>query len=179
MTQSGPSLRLIDKPVEVSTMINRILAILSIFFIFCFGDALACSCLSKGNFIDYASQSKGVIRARIVSYGDRLSHGETLFESMSVDVVSVVKGNLSFESIVLLGDPGHLCREYVDSRHFKIGKEFLIALHGDEAVQPFGGCGEAWLEIDSGVAKGRDWASGEPREYSLPLQDLLETLSQD
>jgi len=160
-------------------MISRTLAILLIFFVFCFGDAFACSCLSKGSFVDYASQSKGVIRARIVSYGERLSHGETLFESMSVDVVSVVKGSLNFESIVLLGDPGHLCRDYVDSRLFEIGKEFLIALQGDEAVQPFGGCGEAWLEIDSGIAKGHDWVDGQLLEYSLPLQDLLKTLSQD
>ena len=160
-------------------MINRILTTLLILFVFCIGDAVACSCSSKGHFVDYASQSKRVIRARIVSYGERLSHGETLFESMSVDVVSVVKGSLSFKSIVLLGDSGHLCRDYVDSRHFEIGKEFLIALHGDEAIQPFGGCGEAWLEIDSGVAKGRDWVDGELREYALPLQDLLKTLSQN
>lgn len=160
-------------------MINRTLTTLLIFFVVCIGHAFACSCLSKGKFVDYASQSKGVIRARIVSYGERLSHGETLFESMSVDVVSIVKGSLGFKSIVLLGDPGHLCRDYVDSRHFEIGKEFLIALHGDEAVQPFGGCGEAWLEIDNGVAKGRDWVDGDLREYSLPLHDLLKTLSQD
>jgi len=135
--------------------------------------------MSKGRFVDYASESAGVIRAKIVGYGNRLSHGETLYESMSVEVVSVVKGSLRFGSIVLLGDPGHLCRDYVDSSQFQIGKEFLIALHGDEAVQPFGGCGEAWLEIDGGVAKGRDWEDGETREYSLPLQDLLKTLGRN
>jgi len=87
-----------------------------------------------------------------------------------------VKGSLQLDSIVLMGDPGFLCRDYVDSRNFVIGKEYLIALHGDEAVQPFGGCGEAWLEIDDGVAKGREWTAGESKKYSLPLQDLLKSL---
>lgn len=124
-------------------MINYTLAVLLAFFSFGFGEAFACDCTSKGAFAEYASKSKGVIRARIASYGEQLSYGETLFENMSVDVVSVEKGSLSFKSIVLLGDPGNLCRDYVDSARFEIGKEFLIALHGDEAVQPFGGCGEA------------------------------------
>ena len=163
-------------PIRASVMINRFFVVITILFAISCSEASACSCMSKGSFVEYANQSEGVIRARIVSYGERLSHGETLFESMSVEVIAVVKGNLQFESIVLMGDPGHLCRDYVDSRNFVIGREYLIALHGDEAVQPFGGCGEAWLEIDNGVANGRIWVEGELQEYSLPLQDLLKSL---
>jgi len=119
--------------------------------------ALACSCISKGNFIEYANQSEGVIQAKVVSYGDKLSHGETLYDS-------------------LMGDPGHLCRDYVDSKIFVIGKEYLIALHGNDAVQPFGGCGEAWLAINNGVAEGHIWAEGRPQKYTLPMPKLLKTL---
>jgi hypothetical protein len=157
-------------------MINRFFVVITIIIAISCSAALACSCASKGNFIEYASKSEGVIRARIVSYGKRLSHGETLFESMSVEVVAVVKGRLQFESIVLMGDVGFLCRESVNSRNFVIGREYLIALHGDEAVQPFGGCGEAWLEIDDGVAVGHTWTEEGQQKYSLPLQDLLKSL---
>jgi hypothetical protein len=135
--------------------------------------------MSKGSFVEYADQSAGVIRAKVVSYGEQFSRGETLFDSMTVEVVAVVKGNLEFDSIVLLGDPGHLCREYVDSRNFEIGKEYLIALHGDEAVQPFGGCGEAWLEIRDDVALGRVWEDSGARNYSLALQDLLKNIQSE
>lgn len=176
MTQSSHPLRLIDKPVEIAVMTNRLSIFLAILVALSTSEATACSCASKGSFVEYAKQSEGVIRARIVSYGKKLSHGETLFDSMSVEIIAVLKGGLRFETIQLMGDPGHLCRDYVDSRIFVVGKEFLIALHGDEAVQPFGGCGEAWIELAGGVAKGVNWADGEPREYSMQLDDLLQAL---
>ena len=176
MTQSGRSLRLIDRPVKTAVMTNRLFIVFAIFVALSISEATACSCASKGSFVEYAKQSEGVIRARIVSYGKKLSHGETLFESMSVEIIAVLKGRLQFESIQLMGDPGHLCRDYVDSRIFVVGKEFLIALHGDEAVQPFGGCGEAWIELAGGVAKGVHWEDGEQRKYSLQLDDLLKVL---
>lgn len=155
---------------------NRITLLFAILFALGTGEASACSCMSKGSFVDYARQSQGVIRARVVSYGHKLSHGETLYESMTVEVVAVLDGNYRFKSVRLLGDPGHLCRDYVNSETFVIGSEFLIALHGDELVQPFGGCGEAWLKLDGNVARGVDWTSGEPRTYSIPLGDLPEIL---
>jgi hypothetical protein len=176
LTQSRRSLRLIDMPIRASVMINRFIIFVSILAAFSSSEATACSCMSKGNFVEYANQSEGVIRAKIVGYGNQLSHGNSLFESMSVEVIAVVKGNLQFESIVLLGDPGHLCRDYVDSRNFVIGEEYLIALHGDEAVQPFGGCGEAWLKIRDDVAVGYVWTDGEPQKYSVSLQDLLNSI---
>ena len=158
-------------------MIYRIVLIAAAVFVVAqSGDALACSCMSKGSFVEYVKQSDGVIRARVAGYGDKLSHGETLFESMTVDVVTVLKGDLRFESITLLGDPGFMCRDYVDSRNFVIGKEYLIALHTDESTQPFGGCGEAWLKLDDGIASGHQWNDGEWQEYSIPLVELLENL---
>ncbi len=142
-------------------------------------EAVACSCAWQGTFVDYARQSEGVIRARVVSYGDKLTHGDTLFESMTVDVVTVLKGDLQYESIELLGDPGFLCRDYVDSRVFVIGREYLIALHGDARVQPLGGCGEAFLAIVDGVVKGYDWTDAGNEEYSMPLDDMLDMLNAD
>lgn len=146
------------------------------FLAFCCGQAMACSCTSKGDFIQYANQSEGVIRAKIAGYGDPLTHGESLYESMIVEVIDVIRGGLEFESIVLLGDPGNLCRDYVDSNKFIIGKEYFIALHGNESTQPFGGCGEAWLSINDGVAEGQTWEMGELRKYTVPISILLESV---
>lgn len=157
-------------------MINRFIVFVFVLAAISCSEAKACDCLSKGSFVEYAIQSEGIIRAKVVSFGEPLSHGETLFDSMSVEVIAVVKGSLQFESIVLMGDPGLLCREYVDTRNFVIGKEYLIALHGDESIQPFGGCGEAWVEVDDNVVEGRIWTDGVPQPYSLPLQDLLKSL---
>ena len=138
--------------------------------------ASACSCAYKGDFLDYASVSASVVHARVVRFGGKLSHGETLYESMVVEVISVVTGNLEFDSLTLMGDPGLLCREYVDSRNFVIGKEYLIALHGNEAVQPFGGCGEAWLAVSGEFVEGRSFKEDGFKNYSLSIAEVLESL---
>ena len=157
-------------------MLIRISCVVAVFIALSFTEAAACSCASKGSFVEYAQKSEGVIRAKIISHGKKLSHGETLHDSMSVEVVAVLKGDLRFDSIELAGDPGFMCRDYVDSKIFVIGKEFLIALHGDEAEQPFGGCGEAWVEIVGDSAKGYKWVDGEVRQYSIPLDGLSKKL---
>jgi len=157
-------------------LITRFVVVLAAFLVFSVNLALACSCASKGAFLEYAKQSAGVIQARVVSFGDKLGHGETLHESMVVEVVSVVTGDLKFDSILLMGDPGHLCREYVDSRNFIIGRSYLIALHGDEAVQPFGGCGEAWVAVNGKSVEGHSYTEGEYKKYSLPMTEVLDVL---
>lgn len=157
--------------------IGRSAVVFILFFVAGSNVAFACSCAYKGDFLDYAHVSAGVIHARVVSFGDRLDHGETLYESMVVEVVSVVTGKLKIDSVVLMGDPGLLCLEYVDSRNFQIGNEYLIALHSDEAVQPFGGCGEAWMAVDGDLATGHSFSDGGYRQYSLPLAEAIEKLT--
>ena len=98
---------------------------------------------------------------------------------MVVEVVSVVSGVLQHDSVVLMGDPGHLCREYVDSRNFGIGNEYLIALHGDEAVQPFGGCGEAWMAVDGELAIGHSFTDDGYRKYLLSIAEVIDKLKGD
>ena len=157
-------------------MTYRSLFFLTLFVVVSFKPALACSCLWRGDFVEYAEQTEGVIQARIVSYGDPLSHGEALYDSMIVEVVAVIKGNFKYKTLKLLGDPGHLCRDYVDSRAFAIGKEYLIAIHGDEAEQPFGGCGEAWLALNDGIAEGRKLTESGQQRYTIPMSELLTKL---
>jgi len=88
--------------------------------------ATACSCRYAGEFKEYTSKRGGVIRGKIISYGPKLSHGKTLYESMVVEIIDVIKGNYSKKSLTLLGDPGHLCRAYVNSERFAIGTEYFF-----------------------------------------------------
>ena len=158
-------------------MLNRCVVIIAAVLSLWTVEAIACSCASRGDFIQYAQGSERVITARVVSLGAKLSHGETLHASMTIEVLAALKGKLSVESIELLGDPGFLCRDYVDSRIFVVGREFVIALHGDEAVQPFGGCGEAWLELLGDLAKGYKLVDGKSRPYTIELDDLANRIN--
>ena len=157
--------------------VNHAAIIFGALLVFGGSPALACSCMSKGQFLEYAEQGAGVIHARVVRYGDKLSHGETLYDRMVVEVVAVITGGFELDSLILMGDPGHLCREYVDSRNFVIGNEYLIALHGNEPVQPFGGCGEAWLAVKDESVEGYAFVEGGYRKYSRPLAEVLEALN--
>ena len=156
--------------------VGRSVAVLAALLVVVSNQALACSCVYQGDFLDYANASAGVIHARVVKFGDKLSHGETLHASMVVKVVSVITGELEFETLVLMGDPGFLCRDYVDSRNFRIGEEYLIALHGIEAVQPFGGCGEAWVAVQGELVVGRSFTADGYRKYSLAMAEVLDGL---
>ena len=159
-------------------MFSRFSVVLSVLFVFLSAQAWACSCAYRGDFVDYAKGSEGVIHAKIKRYGKKLSHGETLYSSMVVEVVAVITGGLEHDSITLLGDPGFLCRDYVDSQNFVIGAEFLIALHSTDARQSFGGCGEAWVVLDNDTIRGRSWATKGFRNYSLSLTELITQLQQ-
>lgn len=159
-------------------MSRPLAAILAGFVTLASNIAIACSCMAIGTFEGYARGSAAVIHARVKSLGPRLSHGETLHESMRVEVVSVIAGNLDHDTVMLLGDPGFMCRDYVDSRIFVIGSEFLIALHNDAAEQPFGGCGEAWVVVNGDRVEGAAYTEGGREKYSLPLKDVIATLSQ-
>ena len=157
-------------------LISRFSTVLAAVVIFGGNSAWACSCAYKGDFLDYAAASSAVVHARVVKFGDRLSHGETLYASMVVEIVFVVTGDFELDSLVLMGDPGLLCREYVDSRNFVIGNEYLIALHGNEAIQPFGGCGEAWLAVSGKFVEGRSLKEDGLKKYSLSMTDVLGNL---
>lgn len=162
------------------TMKTRIekLSIILLLIALCFpGISMACSCVYVGEFIKYTSGGHGVIHARIKSYGPRLAHGNTLHESMTVEVVEVIRGNYTGEELVLLGDPGHLCRAYVDSGRFEVGSEHLISIAGEEAIQPLGGCGESSVIIKGDFVEGVELTDSGFEPYTLKIRDLLNLLA--
>lgn len=140
---------------------------------------MACSCLYQGEFKEYATKRDGVIRARIMSYGSKLSHGETLYESMIVEVTDVIKGNYSKSSLTFLGDPGHLCRAYVNSKRFTLGSEHLFSIVSSEKdSQPLGGCGESSVAIKGESVEGYKQTKDGYKAYSLKIVDIIKFLQQ-
>lgn len=142
------------------------------------GISMACSCAYAGKFVEYALDGKGVVRAKIKNYGPRLSHGKTLYESMTVEVTQVVKGNYKAAELTLLGDPGHLCRAYVDSQRFEIGSEHFFAILDDDSRQALGGCGESSVIIKDDLVEGRELTDKGFKLYTLKVSELVEALKE-
>jgi hypothetical protein len=118
----------------------------------------ACSCLWSGPFTKVMLDRELVIRVEVTKLGGKLPHGETLHKSMTVTVKEVLKGKTDLSSIEVLGDPGHLCLVYIDTRHFQVGREYLLALSdpmGDEA--PLRSCGEHWVAVNKDKVEGVEW----------------------
>lgn len=135
----------------------------------------ACSCLYMGKFIDYTG-GRGIIKARVKQYGAKLSHSETLYEHMTVEVMDVIDGKYKRNEIIFLGDPGNLCRAYVDSDRFPIGSKHLISISSSKHIQALGGCGESAVAINDGKVWGGEIVNGKYEKYSIELDEYLELL---
>ena len=144
-------------------------------FVFSSQTTFACSCMYAGKFIEYTSNG-GIVRANVKELGSKLSHGDTLYESMTVEVSEVIKGQYNKKEITFLGDPGHLCRAYVDSERFKIGSEHLISISNNDPIQPLGGCGESAVVIKDGKVQGVEIIDKRYESYSIDLKDYLKML---
>jgi len=139
--------------------------------------SLACQCMYAGKFSEYTSHEDiGIVRAKVMSYGAQLSFGSTLYESMAVEVLEVIKGKYSHRDLYLLGDPGNLCRDYVDSKRFSIGSEHFISIANQKLVQPLGGCGESSVIIQDGRVNGIVIENEKYIQYSADLDEFIEEI---
>ncbi len=137
---------------------------------------MACSCAYMGKFIEYTSGGNGVIHARIISYGPGLTHGNTLYENMVVEVIEVIKGKYTGQKLIFLGDPGHLCRAYIDSEKFAVGSEHFISISSEESIQALGGCGESSVIIKGDFIEGIELIDNSYEPYILKVHDLVKLL---
>lgn len=137
----------------------------------------ACSCMDAGDFTEY-SKGQTVIRGKVNSYGPRLNHGETLYETMTVNIDKLIQGSFSHSTIEFIGDPGHLCLTYVDSDAYLIGSEHLFTVFSDDEKQGLGGCGEVSVLIVDGKVKGGKFdAKGNWVGYSIEYNKFVESLT--
>ena len=139
----------------------------------------ACTCIYGGEFSKY-SKEQTVIKGKVESYGPKLSHGQNLYETMTVSVGKVVQGSFSYPTIELIGDPGHLCLTYVDDETYPLGSEHLFIVLPEEKKQGLAGCGEVSVLIDGNVVKGRKLNDAEDQwiQYSEDYDKFIQALTE-
>ena len=137
------------------------LYISSIFLIFSFNLAFACTCGSNKSFLRTISNAKVIALIKVnhfLNY-DRIQDQDTPL-SMEVEIIEIYKGELISQKIEVWGDNGVLCRPYLDTV-FEEGKYYIIGLysaldgrkgyvHKDERTEDFAisSCGYYWLNVD-------------------------------
>ena len=138
----------------------------------------ACSCNYQGDMETY-SQGKTVIKATIIAYGPRLKHGETLHEDMMVEIIQVIKGEYTAKRLKLLGDPGWMCRGYIDSERFPLGSTHLFMTYGNETEQALIGCGESTVRVKGGKITTTKMIDYEPFSTTYDYETYIDLLTTD
>ena len=136
----------------------------------------ACTCLDRGKFKKY-SKEQTVVRATVINYGPKLSHGKTLYATMKVTVSEVIKGSYEFDSINFTGDPGHLCLTYIDSDIYSLGSEHLFIASSVGVDQGLAGCGEVSVSIADGKIHGAWWHREKWSEYSMDYDKFIRKIT--
>ncbi len=116
---------------------------------------LACDCDWNGPFVTVVNDPDIlVLHARIKEYRNFNKDAYETHKSMIVEVLDVFKSQIEEKEIEIWGDNGILCRPYVNQ--FPIGTEWLLGIQRDaDGIFSISICGEYWLEVQNGVAKGR------------------------
>ncbi|MFN3199026.1 MAG: hypothetical protein ACE366_11565 [Bradymonadia bacterium] len=140
--------------------------------------AFACDCGYGGSFEELASKGDLAIRAKVLSYGPWKNevHGTTIYRTMDVQVLDVLKGESQRKRIRLMGDDGRLCRPYITTERFPIGSEMLFVLDQSRGFPiPISNCGEFWLQVKDG--RVNTCRKGGKQDCStLPVADLVKRL---
>lgn len=170
----------------------------------------ACSCDWGGNFIKAATSGELVIKGKVVKRTYHLENGKRyndlreateasivndpdnvndLGESITVEIIEIIRGTEVRKTIEIFNTNGADCRESI--RHFKLGKTYILSTYkstGRGATLPnetsndfaIHGCAEHWLEFipDSNRVKGRIYGkSSRKKTITLPYEKLLKALA--
>ena len=126
----------------------------------------ACDCEWAGNFLEMASTSEVVALVKVKKYNNffQFTGGLTTDEhqqplSATFEIVELLRGDEQRTVIEVFGDPGNLCRPYID--YLKDGSYYVVALNKSEGINHGNGiietqndyflwnCGEYWISYDS------------------------------
>lgn len=133
--------------------------------------AMACTCMYGGKFEIYSSSNPVIVRGTILSYGAKLRTNDRYFETVTIEISDIVKGNFQHSRVELQGDTGMSCFKYISSAAYPIGSEHLFSLSSNEPLQPLWGCGESSVQISGSVAEGIDGNGG--GFYKIDLNELI------
>ena len=131
---------------------------------------MACTCMYGGEFREYSQANPVIVKAKVSSYGERLRNNGSYFETMTVEVIEVIKGSIEHAQIELQGDTGMSCFRYISSGVYPISSEHLFSLSNIESTQPLWGCGESSVRIEGSFAEG----VGRDGYYKIELDELIE-----
>ena len=133
---------------------------------------LPCSCNFMGNFLKATSQADIVAIIRIKDYGDYFklegASPQTINQplSVTVEIVSVLRGLEDRKEVKIFGDDGVLCRPYINV--FKKDRYYVVGLYKCGNADREGiketpndyqtsACGEFWIDYnpDNKTVRGR------------------------
>jgi len=143
--------------------------------------ARACQCAWNGAFLVVAPNAPLIVRGRVTGHLDR--RGGSPF-AMQVEILEVLKGQMSGRLLRVAGDEGWLCRPSVS--RFPVGTEWVLALDGpgSKPAMTLGHalsiCGQYWLRVDGERVIG----PAEPGQdagttHAMPLAELRRRLREE
>ena len=138
----------------------------------------ACLCQQNGTFSEFSefSEHNAIIRGKIKSYGSKLVNTATTFETMNVVVIETIKGDISHDEIIFVGDLGADCLLSITSSEFPLGSEFLFIVVPKAKIQGLTSCGETFLRIREGRVYGMHVKDENWTPYSHEYVDFLASL---
>ena len=135
----------------------------------------ACLCQQNGTFSEF-SEHNAIIRGKVKSYGSNLVNKATMYETMNVEVIETIKGDISHDEITFVGDLGTDCLLHISSSEFPLGSEFLFIIVPEAKIQGLTSCGETFLQIREGRVYGMHIQDENWTPYSHEYVDFLASL---
>ena len=136
------------------------------------GLAMGCTCSWTGPLVQVGPRAQVVVRARVLSYGDR---SREVDRSMTVEVLEVIKGTTA-RQIRIWGDDGAQCRPYVST--FPIGTEWVFAINRQQGRPDYAisVCGEFWARVEGDSVRGWLTTNAPPLDQNPPDRITIEVL---
>lgn len=163
---------------------KKLFILSSLLLLLAAADVQACSCEYRGSFLKLAPPTQLVAVVKVTRYLTfKDIYGEKTPMSMEAEIIDIYKGVEQRKKIIVWGDPGNLCRPYLNT--FKEGQYYAIAFDAgrpNTGTEPAGEkatdysiciCGAYWLSVDiekqivSGHIKGK-----EVKTQSMSLSEL-------
>ncbi|WP_313115282.1 hypothetical protein [Aequorivita sediminis] len=169
--------------------------ILTIIFILSSTLTFACNCFWDGNFIKTAKNAELVVLAKVVERNFHLENGKTFttledavnasfeeeynhppefYESIDLEIISVIKGKNKRKIIRIFASNGADCRTGV--RDFEISKVYLmtpnLSQYEEMPTEKYdhyflGNCSETSIEYNPELKKVYGWIKGKKRKEKI------------
>jgi len=184
---------------------------LTLLILFASLNSIACSCDWGGNFLSSVVYGELVFKGKVVERTFHLENGEQyndqqtaykskvannlhefygMGESISVEIIEIIKGKESRKKIQIFDTDGADCRE--STSYFTIGKTYVFSAYRPNREDPklpnetskdfaIHGCSENWLEYitETNEVRGRiKGKSPRRRDTSIPYDKLLDVITE-